>query len=630
MRRLDAVARELIGSEALNRHDLEAVRFMERARKTLSCFAPAMRLALFLIIFFIEYEAVIYSLTRFSRLDAEKRQRHFARFYSHPKSFWRMSLLRLVQSFVLTIYYSDPNVAQVAGYPEKSSPQKPALNQESVPQPKDVHAASTQDIPIAVDYLVIGSGAGGAVVATGLAEAGKEVIVLEEGAAHDTRDFQKNSYDRYMQLYRDGGMIASLGFPPIVIPVGKTLGGTTTINSGTCFRLPDNILEKWRTQQGLTDLSMAELSPYFDDIEKFLGVAPVAPSVQGPNFMAIDRGIKSLGLDGGPLMRNAPGCVGAAECCFGCPSGAKLSMEASFMPRALKAGARAFTRIRVKRILHAGHRATGVLAEILDDDSRVIREVSIEANHVIVSCGTLLSPVLLKRSGIVASSALGRHLTVHPTAKVVGFFDEPLDGFKGVPQGYYTEFMHDKGLMYEPVFYPPWLMAVNYAGIGNDHARFMDLYRHYGIFGFLISDEPKGRIIAMPDGRPLIFYSFTRREHELYIEGLKWLCRILFASGARRIYTGAHGVPVITSLKEVEELDVSRLPRRKLEAAAFHPLGTCRMGRYPQDSVVDVNLRVHDYDNLFIADGSVFPSSLGVNPQLTIMAFAARLADKLK
>jgi choline dehydrogenase-like flavoprotein len=487
------------------------------------------------------------------------------------------------------------------------------------------------DLTCETDVLVIGSGAGGAVVAAALAERGRRVLILEEGGYFRTSDFKTgNSHDRYLNLYRDGGMTAALGLPLVLIPLGKTVGGTTTINSGTCLRVPDGVLAGWRERFGLSDLTATLVAPYYDRVEKFLGVMPVPEVLQGGNFGMIDRGLKALGLAGSALLRNAPGCQAAGECCFGCPSGGKLSMEQSYVPHALKAGARLFTSCRVERVTLSGHRATGATARFIDPArGKKMARLTVTAKSVIVACGTLFSPVLLKRSGVVSSHALGRHMTVHPTAKAIGIFDDEIAGQRGVPQGYHTEFLHGRGLLFESIFYPPWLMAANYGGVGEAHREFMAAYQRAGVFAFLISDDANGRVVTMPDGRPLLLYSFGRREHELYLEGTRWLGKILFAAGARKVFTGVHSRPVIENPADLETLTPDRIKRHELETVAFHPLGTCRMGLYPHESVVDGNLRVHDYDNLFIADGSVFPSSLGVNPQMTIMAFATRLGQSL-
>lgn len=640
--RLECLAENLLGEAVMRSRDLAAVGFSKRAARAFSRFAPVMRLAMVAALWFVEYEAWLRTLTRFTRLSAAAQGAYFHRRFNPPRSAFRIYLLRLLQTFIVGLYYADPEVARALGYPERDGwvadrrvtasggsgvhpgPDEDPLQSGILPHP-------CGDLSFETDVLVIGSGAGGAVVAAELAECGRRVLILEEGGSFRTVDFKTgNSHDRYLSLYRDGGMTAALGLPLVLIPLGKTVGGTTTINSGTCLRCPDAVFDGWRERFGLAGLTPQVIAPYYERVEDALGVVPVPAVLQGGNFHRIDRGIRALGLAGGPLPRNAPGCVASGECCFGCPSGAKLSMDQSYVPRALKAGARMFTHCRAERLRLSSHRVNGVTARFTDPATgRKTARLTVNAKQVVVACGTLLTPVLLKRSGVVSSRALGRHMTVHPTAKAVGIFADKLSGHRGVPQGYHTEFLHGRGLMFESIFYPPWLMAVNYGGVGEDHRRFMQSYQHAGVFAFLISDDANGRVVAMPDGRPLLLYSFGRREHELYLEGTRWLGKILFAAGATKVFTGVHSLPVVENAAELERLTPDRVHRHELETVAFHPLGTCRMGFYPHESVVDAHLRVHDYDNLFIADGSIFPSSLGVNPQMTIMAFASRLGQSL-
>lgn len=621
--RLRCIAESLVGPKALSQHSLDDVDFFKRAERMFSRFPLGVRFFILFVFWFVEYEAALFHGTRFTHLHLEKRHAFFAQRFGEIKNHYRFAMLRLIQAFCFAAYYADPAVEKDLGYTEKTAEASP---RRVVPlNPKT-------ESNIYCDTLVIGTGAGGAVVAKELAEVGKDVLMIEEGGRFTTEDFRHaTTHERYLAMYRDGGFTASLGEPPVVIPLGKTLGGTTTINSGTCFRLPEKVLQSWQHDFGLNAISYSDLQKYFERVETHLGVARSSSKILGANYQIIDSGVTRLGLSGQPLARNAPDCVGSGECCFGCPSGAKLSMNQSYVPLALKNGAKLITHLRARKIVTKQNRVLYVDAVRVDTVSgKPTQKIRIHPQNLIVSCGTLYTPILLKASGVARQSkALGRHLTIHPTGKAVAVFDQDIRGQYGVPQSYELDCMHDQGLMFESIFYPPWLMAANFSRLGDEHFSLMTQYEKMAVFAFLISDAPNGRVVGLPGGKPLVFYNFGDREHRLFLQGLRFLCRVMLAAGAKEVYPCVHGVEKITKESNIEILNEKRVTKKHLESAAFHPLGTCRMGLDPQQSVVDENLKVHGYDNLYICDGSIFPSSLGVNPQMTIMAFATRLADTL-
>jgi choline dehydrogenase-like flavoprotein len=620
---LRTIAESLIGPKALSHHSLDGVDFFERAQRMFTRFPLGVRFFILFVLWFVEYEAALFHLTRFTHLSIEKRHAFFSRRFGEIKNHYRFAMLRLVQAFCFAAYYADPTVEKDLGYVEKQAGASP---QRVIPLGKKVES------PIYCDALVIGTGAGGAVVAKELAEAGKDVLMIEEGGKFTTDDFrQATTHERYLAMYRDGGFTASLGQPPVVIPLGKTLGGTTTINSGTCFRLPEKVLQSWQHDFGLGAISYLDLQKYFERVETHLGVARSSSQILGANYQIIDSGVARLGLSGQALARNAPDCVGSGECCFGCPSGAKLSMNQSYVPLALKNGAKLITYLRARKIITKNNRVLYVEAVKVDATSgKLLQKVRIYPQNLIVSCGTLYTPILLKASGIARDSkALGRHLTIHPTGKVVAIYDQQIRGQHGVPQSYELDFMHDQGIMFESIFYPPWLMAANFSRLGDKHFSLMTQYEKMAVFAFLISDAPNGRVVGLPGDKPLVFYNFGDREHRLFLQGLRFLCRVMLAAGAKEVYPCVHGVEKITKESDIEILHEKRVTKKHLESAAFHPLGTCRMGVDAKRSVVDGDLKVHGTDNLYVCDGSIFPSSLGVNPQLSIYGLARLMATRL-
>ncbi|HVE67273.1 MAG TPA: GMC family oxidoreductase N-terminal domain-containing protein, partial [Solirubrobacteraceae bacterium] len=286
---------------------------------------------------------------------------------------------------------------------------------------------------VRVDACVIGSGAGGAVAAKELAEGGMRVAVLEEGEWHDTDDFTARPREMTQLLYRDAGQVTTLGAPPIVLPMGRAVGGTTVVNSGTCFRTPPRILRRWREDLGLESLTEEALEPCFRRVERILNVSQVPPDLAGPNTAVVRRGAEALGWSADYIYRNARGCVGSGVCAFGCPSGAKQHVGITYMPRAWEAGATTYTGARARRIEIADGRARGVTASTAGGGT-----LHVSCDHVVVACGAVHTPGLLRRQG-VRSPALGRNLAIHPATGVRAFMDEDVELWRGVPQSYYID-----------------------------------------------------------------------------------------------------------------------------------------------------------------------------------------------
>ncbi len=462
------------------------------------------------------------------------------------------------------------------------------------------------------DAVVVGSGAGGAAATAELAAGGLDVVVLEEGARHDHRDFTARPRDMAARLYRDGGQLVTLGTPPIVLPLGRAVGGTTLINSGTCFRTPRRVLERWAREDGVPALDDA----LFDHVEEVLGVAEVPAALAGRNALVVKRGAEALGLSGGFLRRNAPGCRASGVCAFGCPSGAKQHAAASWLPRAQAAGARVVTGAKVRRVLVRGGRAEGVQA----------RGLTVRAPLILVACGALLTPGLLRRSG-VGSPALGRHLTIHPASAARARFDEVIDPWDGVPQSYYVDALAADGILLEGIAGPPDQAAMSTPGAGPLHRERMLAIRSTASFGVMVADSATGTV-REAGGRLLVRYDLHPDDAERLRRGFALLADIWWAAGAREVVVPLDAVPVLRD-GDNGPLLRARVRPRDVKAMAFHPLGTARAGADPSRSVVDPSLRVHGVRGLYVADGSVVPSSPQVNPQVTIMALAVRLGRAL-
>jgi choline dehydrogenase-like flavoprotein len=460
---------------------------------------------------------------------------------------------------------------------------------------------------------VIGAGAGGAVVAAELAEAGLDVVVLERGPERSADEFTARPPEMLAKLYRFGGQMATIGTPPIGLPLGTGIGGTTLINSGTCFRTPPHVLEHWATDFGLEQLTEAGLKPCFERVEASLSVAEVTPELAGGNAAVAHRGAERLGWSHGYLRRNAKGCVGSGVCAFGCPTSAKQHTGITYIPRARAAGARIFTGAAVRSINVVRGRATGVRARTEAGD-----RIEVSAPYVIVSGGTISTPTLLARSGLGnASGQLGQNLSLHPATAVVALMDEIVDMAKGVPQSFYVDEFAADGIMFEGVAGPPAYAAMSLPLSGRRHAEVMGKYRRLAQFGLMVSDTSRGSVSTLA-GRPIVRYDLNDTDLGRFRTGLARMQELFDAAGAREVFLP---LPHNTSPANARKFD--------LKLIGFHPLGTARADARPSHGVVDGDLKLHGVDGVYVADGSVVPSSLGVNPQLTIMALATRLAQHL-
>lgn len=476
---------------------------------------------------------------------------------------------------------------------------------------------------VTADACVVGTGAGGAPAAAELAAAGLRVVMLEEGAWHDADGFTARPRDMAPRLYRDGGQSATIGTPPIVLPTGRAVGGTTLINSGTCFRTPAHVLARWRDRDGLTALTEEELRPVFDDVEATIGVAEVAPDLAGENAAIVRRGAEALGFSGGYLRRNARGCVGSGVCAFGCPSGAKQHTGVTFVPRAWDHGAVLFTGTRVRDLERRGDRITDVVAATAGGGTLRVR-----ADVVVLACGAIGTPLLLRRNGLgTQSGRLGRNLSIHPASAVRARMDHEVRMWEGVPQSYYVDEWAADGIMLEGIAAPPDQAAMATPRQGPELRELMLDVGRTASFGVMVTDEGRGAIHHVL-GRPVLRYDLDRADAARFQRGFERLAEIFFAAGAREVVVPVTGVPTLRD-GDLGPLRAARVRPRDLHLMAFHPLGTARAGADPQRAVVDGDLRVHGLANLYVADGSVVPSSPGVNPQLTIMALATRAARRI-
>ncbi|MGN6106783.1 MAG: FAD-dependent oxidoreductase [Kofleriaceae bacterium] len=481
----------------------------------------------------------------------------------------------------------------------------------------DVHGDTVLD----ADVVVVGSGAGGATIAAELAEAGFEVVVLEEGSYYQTRDFTADTSAMVRQLYRDGGATMALGNPPVMYQEGRAVGGSTVINGGMSWRTPDKVLARWERDAGLAGIA-ADLESYFARVERRIHVAPMDDEAIGTDNRLLEKGAKAKGWKVIGNLRNQAHCAGSNRCAFGCPTGAKQSSLVSYVPRALHYGARIYADVRVDRITRHGKRATGVVGTVRGTG----HTLTVRAKLVVAACGAIHTPALLARSGFRSPSGqLGHNLSMHPNVKVVAIFDEAVTGWKGAHQAFQVREFQDQGLLFAAVNMPPSILAMSFPHRGAQLGELMDQYDHMVLAGMLCEDTATGRVRTL-DGRPQAFYQLADADAANLQRGVSLLSELLFAAGAKRILLPFHGAADLYGPDDARRLLDQHIPARGWEVVTVHMMGTARMGADRTRAVTDAFGQVHDADRLIVADASLFPTPIGVNPMETIMALSTRAA----
>lgn len=494
----------------------------------------------------------------------------------------------------------------------------------------------TGDLNLKAEVCVIGSGAGGAVVAKELAEAGRDVVVLEQGGHYTKEDFTQREDEMMPLLYEDMGQRATTD-GSIVILQGRNVGGSTVHNLCYCFRTPVPILEMWRREDGIRGMSYEDLVPSFERVEKMLKVKPIEPHEVNTLNNKIREGCEKLGYHGLVANHNRENCTTSGFCLLGCPFDAKQSMLITYVPAASAAGARIYANCPVQKIHAEGKRVRAVEATVVDAVNRPRHKVRVEAQVIVLSAGAINSPQILLASGIANSSGqVGRNLHLHPSVLLSGIYDEDIYGYRGIPQSYYVDAFINlekdpkSGYLIMPVYGFPVVTASQLPGFGHAHWEIMqNFHRMVGIL-VLMHDESAGTVRIGRSGKPEIAYQVNAKERGLFLEGMKHCAEILFASGAKQVLVPYESPLLLQPGDDLRAIDQRGLRPNDILLASTHPQSTCKMGEDTKRSVVNSWCQSHDLGNLFVADMSVFPSSLGAPPQISTAAIADRTAHYIR
>jgi choline dehydrogenase-like flavoprotein len=492
-------------------------------------------------------------------------------------------------------------------------------------------AEVSADVRVTCDVVVVGSGAGGATTAAELADAGFDVVMIEEGGYHPTGSFTAEAGRALRTLYRDGGAGLAMGRPPVLFSEGRCVGGSTVVNGGMSWRTPPHVLARW-AREGVADIGEQGMEPYFARVESRISVGFQDPETIGEDMRLLKAGADAKGWKIIPNLRNQLHCAGTNNCVNGCPTGAKRSMLVTSVPRALARGARLFADCRVDRVIRSDDRVTGVSGHFVRPGGHRGPKLSVRATVVVVAGGAVQTPALLARSGIrSASGQLGRNLTLHPNAKVIAFFDQDVTGWHGVHQAFQIREFMDEGILLTAVNLAPSLLALGMpaTAYGTELGELMAGYNRIITAGCLVEDTGSGRVRTIPGLGPQVFYQISDADAARVVRGAALAAEAMFAAGARRVLLPFDGAPPVHDMDQLRRLLDHPVPARSIELFTVHLMGTARMNDDPRRGVTGSFGAFHGVGGLYVADASLFPGPVGVNPMETILALATRNAQRL-
>ncbi|NIR47044.1 GMC family oxidoreductase [candidate division KSB1 bacterium] len=562
------------------------------------------------------------SLFRFrvpmSRMGKLEREQYLASVFQRGRGLFR-DLIKTKQLVFLT-YYTDKRTQSELGFIEFPKREKYRTARAVLPSGEVSYPASVTNRELEAEVCVIGSGAGGAVLAAALA-AGKQVVILEEGPFLKRDRISDDERSMQSIAYKDGGLQLTVDFDMYVLQ-GRCVGGSTLVNNGIIFGLPDRVFREW---QGLgMNLDKKKLDQSFTRVREQLGIINLKymQHLVEKGSLKFMQGCKELGLDGHWFETNLDGCIGAGNCTLGCPYEKKMSVDRSHIPKALEDGAILVSECKANEITKQGSKVQAVECRRADGTP-----LTVKAEKIIVAGGAIGSSLLLLRSGIKRN--VGTRLCFNVGSWVFAEFPETIDSFDGIQMCAYHE--HSDYFL-ETIAMLPGSFAAAMPAWFQEHFYNMRRYRHFAIAGSLVATQPVGRVRPSPlpilkDLNSPIDFTLPISDLHKLKQGVKQACRIFMQAGALRVIPATFQHAEFSHPSQIRRLDEVVLEPDDISFGSAHPQGGNPMSDDEKLGVVDSEFRVHGFENLYICDASVFPTSIGVNPQLTIMALADYAAE---
>lgn len=500
-----------------------------------------------------------------------------------------------------------------------------------------------QDLTLEADVAIIGSGAGGGTTAEILSAAGLKVLIIEEGPLKTSSDFKLLEDEAYSTLYQEGiGRMSKDG--AITILQGRAVGGTTLVNWTSSFRTPDPTLEHWAKEHSVKGHSPAEMAPWFEKMEQRLGVAPwIMPP--NANNDVIRLGCEKLDYSWHVIPRNVRGCWNLGYCGMGCPTNAKQSMLVTTIPATLEKGGELLYLARAERLIIQNGKVLGVECTAMDERcvAPTGRRITVKARHTVLAGGGINSPALLMRSKAPdPHERLGKRTFLHLVTFSAALFDQVINPFYGAPQSIYSDHFQWRDGVKGPMAYKlevpplqPSLTSTLLGGYGAKNAERMAKLPHTHMMLALLRDgfhpqSPGGNVELRGDNTPVLDYQVSPYAWDGVRRALHSMAEIQFAGGAKAVMPLHGDADYVKTLADASSLiDSLNLEIFRTRLGSAHVMGGCAMGEDPEHAVVDSLGRHHQLENLSIHDGSLFPTSIGANPQLSVYGLTAQLATAL-
>jgi choline dehydrogenase-like flavoprotein len=585
---------------------------------------------------------------RFSRLSPEARESYLAAWRDSPIALKRTAFQALKRLTLFLAYASvgsdglNPNWKAI-GYPGPHAAQPEPTPPALLLHPLQVEA----DGRMSCDVVVVGSGAGGSVIADALAGWGYDVLVLEQGPYETSESFKQNEMRMMQKLFQQSGTAATKDLS-FVLLAGRGVGGGTTVNWNTCLKPPVRVLSEWESEFGVNGVTDEEFAARIDEVWRRMKVN-TGESQRNPNNQVLWDGCQALGYEEGfdynVIERNAVGCRERCDyCTYGCIYAAKQSTALTYLPAAQDKGARFVFDAKVEQVVIDGGAAKGVVATCIAGGKE--RRLEVKARAVVVACGGIETPALLLRSG-VRDPTVGQYLRLDPTAAVGGVFERPIQPWRGPPQTVAVWKFIDldgtyHGFWVEAAPAHPGLFALSIPWVsGKKHKEFMErYYARSSATIVLLRERSSGRVAIDKDGNPVVSYDLGADDRQTMIRGIEETGRILAAAGAVGIWT-THNSEVFAGdgTKPLTPADLDSFSARihsegigynRMMLYSAHIMGSCRMSADPSRGPTSPSGELHAVKGVYVGDACVFPTTPAVNPMISIMAMASRTAESIK